>query len=349
MSDRFRELERAQGSRVKDVVLLATVTSYEALRQPRKADQRQFEELFVPLFAASSNEARRQAASALSRCQHVPQAVAYQIGSAPIAIAAPFLTASPVIDDQTLIALVRTQSIEHAEAIARRDSLSAPLIEALVERRQRISRGGLDIATGRLTEMPARQETAAEADSQMDRDQRLRRELKAMVQRVQPQPAKAEPSLPAVDSTHAALLVRFARLGEINMLASCLSAVLNADLEVGERLVLDVSGQQLATALVALKLPIADQLTILSYLYPYLAEMVDGRTRAELLVDTLVPAECVARVAGWLESAAGSARTPQAISYLAANREKDARRQGNYAAPASRPAPLRARTLPGKA
>lgn len=334
---------------MKDVVLLATVTSFEALRQPRKADQRQFEELFIPLFAASSNEARRQAASALSRCHHVPQAVAYQIGSAPIAIAAPFLTGSPAIDDQTLIALVRTQSIDHAEAIARRENLSAVLIEALVERRQRISRGGLDIATGRLTEMPASHEAPAENERQVDRDQRLRRELKAMVRRVQPQPEQAEPSLPPVDATHAALLVRFARLGEINMLASCLSAVLDADLALGERLVLDVSGHQLATALVALKLPMADQLTILTYLYPYLAEMVDGRSRAEMLLDTLLPGDCLTRVTGWLETASRSVRGPQAISYLAANREKDARRQGSYGAPAARPAPLRARTIPGKA
>ncbi|OLP57987.1 hypothetical protein BJF93_14265 [Xaviernesmea oryzae] len=344
MSDRFRELEKTQGSRVKDVVLLATVTSFEALRQPRKADLRQFEELFVPLFAASSDEARRQAASALSRCHHVPASVAYQIGSAPIAIAAPFLAGSPAIDETMLIALARSQSIDHAEAIARRDDLSPALIEALVERRQ-LAQGGLDAAAGRLIEMPA---IPAHAQPPAERDERLRQDLKAMMRRTPSQPEPQMPSLPAVDPSHGALLVRFARLGEVNMLASCLAAVLGADLSLGERLVLDVSGQQLATVLVALKLPISDRLTILSYLYPYLAEIIDGRSRAELMLDALDEAACAARVASWLDTAGKSERTPQAISYLAANREKDARRPGLHAAP-SRPAlPARARLAPGK-
>ena len=61
MSEQFRELERPAGARNKDVVLMATVTSFQALSHPGKSELRQFAELFQPLFAGSSAEARREA------------------------------------------------------------------------------------------------------------------------------------------------------------------------------------------------------------------------------------------------------------------------------------------------
>ena len=76
MSEQFRELERPAGARNKDVVLMATVTSFQALSFPGKWELRQFAELFQPLFAGSSMEARREAVAALSQCPNVPGAVA---------------------------------------------------------------------------------------------------------------------------------------------------------------------------------------------------------------------------------------------------------------------------------
>ena len=115
---------------------MATVTGFEGLRHPRRTDLKQFSELFDPLFSASSDEARRQAAAALSQCPHVPPSVALQIGNAPISIAAIFLTRSTSIDDATLLKVIRAQGQAHATAIARRDNLSVHVVDALVERRQ---------------------------------------------------------------------------------------------------------------------------------------------------------------------------------------------------------------------
>ena len=140
MADRFRELERPQTGRLKDVVLMATVTGFEGLRHPRRSDLKQFAELFEPLFAASSDEARRQAAAALSQCPHVPQSVALLIGNAPVSIAAIFLTRSTSISDATLMQIIRAQGPAHATAIARRENLSVHVVDALVERRQTASR-----------------------------------------------------------------------------------------------------------------------------------------------------------------------------------------------------------------
>ncbi|WP_425306237.1 DUF2336 domain-containing protein [Ciceribacter thiooxidans] len=111
---------------------MATVTSFENVRHPRKSELRQFAELFAPLFQASSEEARRQAVAALSQNPNVPPAVALFIASQPIAIAAPFLASSPCLSDDLLIMIARTQGAAHARAIVRRQSLSPTVIDALV-------------------------------------------------------------------------------------------------------------------------------------------------------------------------------------------------------------------------
>ena len=111
---------------------MATVTSFEALPHPSKSELRQFAELFAPLFAASSEEARRQAVAALSQCATVPRAVAYFIASQPISIAAPFLVSSPCLTDDQLITIARSQGGAHARAIVRREHLSPTVIDALV-------------------------------------------------------------------------------------------------------------------------------------------------------------------------------------------------------------------------
>ena len=62
---------------------------------------------------------------------------------------------------------------------------------------------------------------------------------------------------------------------------------------------LDISGQQLATTLISLGLADEDGAFILSRLYPHLGEQAGRRTRAQILLSTLDPAECDARVEAW--------------------------------------------------
>jgi uncharacterized protein (DUF2336 family) len=118
--------------RKKDVVLMATVTSFDSLQHPTKSELRQFAELFLPLFQASTEDAKRQAVASLSQCSHVPPAVALFIASQPIGVCATFLTSSQSLDDQTLITIARTQGSAHAKAIVRRAALSPTVIDALV-------------------------------------------------------------------------------------------------------------------------------------------------------------------------------------------------------------------------
>ncbi|TCQ28935.1 uncharacterized protein (DUF2336 family) [Rhizobium sp. PP-CC-3G-465] len=335
MADRFRDLERPQNGRVKDAVLMATVSSFEGLRQPRSSDLKQFCELFEPLFTASSDEARRQAAAALARSPHVPPSVALQIGSAPIAIAALFLTRAVSIEERVLLDIIRHQSPSHANAIARRDNLSVRVVDALVERRDSTSRPAASMAE------PAKPATAAAtAGASLEREERLRAELKALARTAgQPLAAPATPPhrpLLALDATHEALLVRFSRSGEVNLFAATLSHALDCSAVFGERLVLDVSGWQLAVTLSALGTPRAEMVRMLTTLYPYLGERSGAGTRCDALLDGIDPVDAKTRVEGWI--AADDARrngTHRHAPMLGPERAEDPRQPAAYPAPAN--------------
>ncbi|KQY28373.1 hypothetical protein ASD32_24695 [Rhizobium sp. Root483D2] len=394
MADRFRELERPQTGRLKDVVLMATVTGFEGLRHPRRTDLKQFSELFDPLFSASSDEARRQAAAALSQCPHVPPSVALQIGNAPISIAAIFLTRSTSIDDTTLLKVIRAQGQAHATAIARRDNLSVHVVDALVERRQTATAPAMTVtppavtsnapaatvaapamtaaptpsrlanaasaerapvapsATARSGDVPLERPPQARADdmttAKLLREEKLRGDLKSLA-RI---PQKAAPALPVIeplDVLHEALLVRFARSGEANLFAASLAAALRSSPDLGERIVLDISGQQLATTLIALDMHADDSLFVLCAFYPDLSERLGGATRGEALLASLTAETCRIRVQAWLQSDQKDGTAAGHQAYLSPDRANDPRQTASRP-DASRTAadPQSKRSLPGR-
>ncbi len=305
---------------------MATVTGFEGLRHPRRTDLKQFSELFEPLFSASSDEARRQAAAALSQCQHVPQSVALQIGNAPISIAAIFLTRSVSITDATLLQIIRAQGPAHATAIARRDNLSVHVVDALVERRQTaVAPANVTAPVAPMLEQRKPEATALEMTAaKLLREEKLRSDIKSLVRTTGKAPP-AEPAIEPINALHEALLVRFARSGEANLFAASLAAALSCGPELGERILLDVSGQQLAIALTALEMPPADSLFVLSALYPDLAERLGGATRGDALLSSLTAETSRARVQSWLqaeqEEASGAVYQP----HLAPDRGPDPR------------------------
>lgn len=311
---------------------MATVTGFEGLRHPRKSDMKQFSELFEPLFQSSSDEARRQAAAALSQCPHVPETVALQIGSAPISIAAIFLTRSTSIADATLIAIIRSQSPAHSTAIARRENLPPQVVDTLVERRQTLGSLAQQARTVRASQPDLHsfeEATVPVAPARDDMQQRqlreenLRRELKTLA--LTNRQAPTAPLLLPIDSLHEALLVRFARSGEANLFAASLSAALDASPLLGERIVLDISGQQLAATLNALSLNRIDQLFVLQALYPHLGERIGGTTRADVLIDTTNPVTSRERVEAWLRADRYAGEGVTHEPHLAADRVPDPR------------------------
>ncbi|WP_427125938.1 DUF2336 domain-containing protein [Rhizobium leguminosarum] len=274
MRDRFRDLEGPLAVRKKDVVLMATVSSFENLSHPTRSELRQFAELFMPLFQASSDEAKRQAVAALSQCENMPAAVALFIGNQPIEIAAPFLAASKAVADDTLITIARMQGAAHVKAIVSRDSLSPKVIDALVALRQSQPRSAG--ASAPITE--SRILGLAGHLGRADED-RL--------------------GLRTLTDIQEALLVRFARSREATHFATALADALSASRWLAERIMLDLSGQQLATTLTSLGMSFLDAVFVLERLYPHLAEQQHNVTRGWMVLDALDPEECHERVEAW--------------------------------------------------
>lgn len=326
VTDRFRELERPQTGRLKDVVLMATVSGFESLRIPRKSDMKQFAELFEPLFLGSSSEARRQAAAALSQCPNVPEPVAALIGSMPISIAAIFLTRSQALSDRTLIAIIRQQTSAHAGAIARRAALSPSVIDALVEHHNPAGLSARpDVRQRPTTEAVAPAEPDADA-TRAAREETLRAEIKALARAGAQEAAAAASTIIPISATHGALLVRFARSGEIILFSRALATALDAGGTLVERILLDVSGQQLATSLIALSMPTDDLIFVLQSLYPHLAERIGSASRAEALTGTMDPTSSRERLDAWLQSEARvDAPAARHQAYLADDHANDAR------------------------
>lgn len=310
---------------------MATVTGFEGLRHPRRNDLKQFAELFDPLFSASSDEARRQTAAALSQCPHVPQSVALQIGNAPISIAAIFLTRSTSISDATLLQIIRAQGPAHATAIARRENLSVHVVDALVERRQTgtapAKQPAQDASKPTPPDMRLREPAAPDLDAaRRMREDQLRAEIRSLARAAAPVSAQQPgPVVEPADALHEALLVRFARSREANLFAASLSAALSGSPELGERVLLDISGQQLAAALTALEMPLDDSLFILAAFYPDLAERHAGTTRGDMLLNSIDLLESRARVQSWLQAEQDEKSAAVHQPHLAPDRTADPR------------------------
>ncbi len=321
MLDRFRELEKPHSIRKRDVVLMATVTSFEALSTPTRVEMKQFAELFRPLYEQSTPEARRQAVAALSRLETLPQAVCFFVGSQPIATAAIFLSQSIAITDATLIDIARSQGEAHARAIATRANLSPIVVDALAALHdgssyRRNAKPAEDIALSQADATPDTSTVAPAAEmateapaprtgpstpelARLAREEALRNELRQLVAAKAPEDVRPAVMLRAADEMHQALMVRFARMRQMPLFARVLTEALDASAGLSERILLDVSGSQLAKTLIALGLRPADTRQILSGIYPHLSQIVDGRNRAFQLVRSLDPADCVARVIAW--------------------------------------------------
>jgi uncharacterized protein (DUF2336 family) len=391
--DRFRELEKPHSMRKRDVVLMATVTSFESLPQPTRSDLRQFAELFRPLYENSSEESRRQAVAALTQCKLLPDAVCYFIGSLPINIAAVFLSRSKAISDQTLIDIARSQGEAHARAIATRDELAPAVVDTLTALHdgysyrkpsvapqpqqelaadpesvdsmvseatpeQHVALGTIErlVALPEMKPVTIKEPETLEPDqsiyakrrqdlreqARLAREEQLRNQLRQLVAQDAPE-ERPQPILKGIDPLHEALLTRFARERQVLMFSHTLAQTLGSSTWLSERVMLDISGHQLATVLVALGVNVRDIRAMLCNIYPHLAEAADGRTRAHDLVKTLDAADCVTRVAAWCRADHYTNTGRFEEEPEAANQDERAEMQENQAQYGTAP---RARTKP---
>lgn len=327
MSEQFRELERPAGARNKDVVLMATVTSFQALSFPGKSELRQFAELFQPLFAGSSAEARREAVAALSQSPNLPLSVAAFIASQPISVAAPFLASSPALSDDMLIMIARTQGADHARAIVKRERLSPTVIDALVSLRHALpprpdkvkadeqmpktqppetvkappSTFDKVMADLEMNDLPGAASDAVAEPAAESREEALRQTIKRMA--AQQRPARSD-RLGRRQATpvQTALLVRFARAHDGGFFATTLADMLTSSRWLAERILLDISGRQLATTLAGVAMEDREAIFILEHIYPHLARRENGASRAENLLLSMDLDQAEARIDSWIRA-----------------------------------------------
>lgn len=280
---------------------MATVTIFETLRHPSRSELRQFAELFRPLFEASTDEARRQAVAALSQNPNVPEPVALFIASQPIGIACPFLIGSPCLSDEMLILVARSQGEAHARAIVRREDLSPHVIDTLVGLRHvkpmGAARATLPEAVPPLDPHNTAQPASA-AELRRENEERLRADLRNLVRHLN-RPEDDRLGLRTLSTLQEALLIRFARTRDTGHFATALADALSASRWLAERILLDISGKQLATTLVGTGMTTADSAFILERLYPHLGDRDTETTRAERLIADLDPIQCSERVESW--------------------------------------------------
>ncbi|MBP8937562.1 DUF2336 domain-containing protein [Agrobacterium genomosp. 3] len=291
------------------MVLMATVTNFENVSHPSKTDLRQFAELFMPLFNASTEEAKREAIAALSQHPSVPSAVAFFIACQPISLAAPFLIASKCLTDETLITIARTQGAAHARAIVRREDLSPTVIDALVGLRHAEDLKRPDepttAAEPQMAEAVEPQvadvaipETTTKIDAVSALEEEMRQRIKQMAHHLN-RPEGDVLGLRRLSEVQEALLVRFARERNARQFAVALADSLSSSYWLSERIMLDISGAQLATTLTGLGMEFSEAAFVLQCFYPHLAAAEGDMSRAEALLDRLDIVESEERVESW--------------------------------------------------
>ena len=165
---------------------------------------------------------------------------------------------------------------------------------------------------------------------EVTREEQVRQQLKSLVQR--DTIARAAEAPESLEDMSLNLLVRFARLREARNFSHALADALGSSRWLSERIMLDLSGQQLATALMALGAAPADGEFMLAQLYPHLNAAVDGKTRAQVLWEGLDPERCDERMLAWLRADdEAEGRTPMAE---AANANDEAEGQVHVERPA---------------
>ncbi|MFF2320895.1 DUF2336 domain-containing protein [Agrobacterium sp. NPDC058088] len=284
---------------------MATVTNFESVSHPSKTDLRQFAELFMPLFNASTEEAKREAIAALSQHPSVPSAVAFFIACQPISLAAPFLISSKCLDDDTLITIARTQGAAHARAIVRREDLSPTVIDALVGLRhaEDLKRPVEEttVAEPQAAAMPEVQTMQEKTDriaAASALEEEMRQQIKQMARHLN-RPESDVLGLRRLSEVQEALLVRFARERNARQFAVALADSLSSSYWLSERIMLDISGAQLATTLVGLGMEFSEAAFVLQCFYPHLSAAEGDMSRAEALLDRLDTVECEERLESW--------------------------------------------------
>ena len=135
-------------SRLPDLIAMASETSSERRRQLLRelsehffgsrahgeAEVELYGEVFTRLLSDMETAVRGELAQRFSTRLNAPRSLIRRFASEEIEVAAPVLQQSPVLTDEDLLAVVRTQGQGHLRAVSRRATVSAAVSDAIVAR-----------------------------------------------------------------------------------------------------------------------------------------------------------------------------------------------------------------------
>lgn len=148
------------------------------------------------------------------------------------------------------------------------------------------------------TPSPAPAKTAETPASSGAREEEVRDTLRGLARHLR-RDDNDRLGIRTLSTLQSALMVRFARSREAIAFATALADTLSASRWLAERIMLDTSGQQMATTLTSIGMDFSDAVFVLEKLYPHLAEAQHSVTRAWMVLDALDPEECRDRVEAW--------------------------------------------------
>ena len=227
------------------------------------------------------------------------------VADQPAATATPFLSFSETIDTSLLLAVIARHGVGHARAIARRPSLTPVVITALLE-----------LNDSEIDDLLAARGLGKADSHRRDQEEALRARLKDMALGRDSSPTKHDNALKKTHSDAStaqgnaeqvnalgALLAKQASRRDPATFAQCLALALRADRSLGERLMLDLSGTQLATALQGLSIGEVHATAVLEGVFPHLTGRTQGTRHSQLLLAALDPGESMRKVDAWRRAA----------------------------------------------
>lgn len=129
--DEFSILVQANDYNRHSAVLGAAAELFANNEHPSRSDLLHFEELFLRLLPKLDLRSKTEISERLSKCHHLPQAVAITLAKEDISVAAPILRHHYGFNDNDLLVILANGNQLHALAISSRERLSDKVTIAL--------------------------------------------------------------------------------------------------------------------------------------------------------------------------------------------------------------------------
>lgn len=199
-------------------------------------------------------------------------------------------------------------------AVAAAETVAAPAATSKSSKTARSARTGKSAAPAASSAEAAA--STVSAATAAEREEQLRDQIRRLAAHVN-RPSSDRLGLRTITAMQAALLVRFARNREGAHFATTLADILSSSRWLAERILLDLSGRQLATTLLGVGMEAAEAVSVLERLYPHLAKPAPGATRAEQLWNGLVALDCEERIETWRRADSYTFQPDQDVPALA--------------------------------